>query len=202
MKLLVIKDVNGLNRLSLSELESVDIIVASSKIFSSAKYWENLETFAGQGKLPANAAKGGRFFVSRYNQALLGVASQVELLKTKNVSAVVESIENGAKENPSEGPSTVTVPSKRLKGQHYRKAIEEEGDNSQDEDEEDDDEKDKMKQKAAKLSSKLKLGRGKLVDVWGLTSNDVRRDWKKMKCPPFEMIHFVGFPFLVIYFFS
>ncbi|KAJ3007556.1 UNVERIFIED_CONTAM: hypothetical protein HDU68_003463, partial [Siphonaria sp. JEL0065] len=59
LAIIIIKDVGFLNKLTVRDIQKADIVIASSKIFNSAKYWDNLEVLAANGKLPPDAKKGG-----------------------------------------------------------------------------------------------------------------------------------------------
>jgi hypothetical protein len=185
-KVIVIKDLNGLNRTTIAELQKADIVIASSKIFTSQKYWENLEVLAAAGKLPANAKKGDRYFVDRYEKILESLRHQVALLKTgEGVSEVVSSIESALLKSAEEAAATLAlVPSKRLVGKAFRDDAKSKSKNS-----DDDDGSEEEEMSSKKKNTKVpKLGKT-VNDPWGLTTGDVRRDWRKMKSPAFEMFH-------------
>ncbi|KAJ3065360.1 hypothetical protein HDU98_011270 [Podochytrium sp. JEL0797] len=186
---LVITDVGHLNKLTVEDVMKADVIVASSKIFVSEKYWDNVEVLAADGKLPPDAKKGGRYFNARYKECLGSLRAQVEKLKVGDVSGVVGEMERAkdlaVEEEVRAKSGSAVVQGKRLKGKQYRdkngkgESVEEEEEEG---DEEDGDEvKDAVK--------KHKLGKSSMADPWGLTNSDVKRNWKKMKCPPFEMFH-------------
>ncbi|KAJ3185877.1 hypothetical protein HK101_009798 [Irineochytrium annulatum] len=233
LTLLVIKDLSGLNKARIKDFEKADIVVASSKLFDSPKYWENFETVAAECKLPANAKKGGRHFISRYTDALAGLRVRVnELVNDGGPKKMLESIQEGQNAMLAEADNAKKVaPSKRYKGAMYKKVnaasaaskvgeavtskkskpiakvkgkatakavkkrrisdseeddhvVEEssDGDSSSAVSDEDDDADGSSKQRKARKI----FGSN---DPWGLSTSEVQRDWKKMKCPPFEMFH-------------
>ncbi|KAJ1554715.1 hypothetical protein HK405_004249 [Cladochytrium tenue] len=182
LAMIVVKDLVALKRLSIAELEKADVVVVASTIFQSAKYWGNLESFAGTGRMPPDAKKGGRFFVTRYKQALAGISEQVERLKAGKIGDVVQAIEAGFSSS-SDTDADTAKPTKRLKGRQYREAIERDGEAGEDSSEESE-----VVSKTAR-TKKARLGSSQLPDPWELRSSSVRNNWKQMKCILFEMIH-------------
>ncbi|KAJ3115629.1 hypothetical protein HDU96_000322 [Phlyctochytrium bullatum] len=172
VKVEVIKDMNSLNKLSIEDLEKADIVVASSKILSSVNYWENLELLSASGRLPTNG-KGGRYFLARYEEALKGLRQQMELLVSEPGAAakVVKMMEDAR--NKLEDV-TVLEPSKRLIGKSFQEEAKQQP------------KKQKTAPKAkATSSSKPRLN----ADPWNLKTGEVRKNWKRMRCPPFEVFH-------------
>ncbi|KAJ3409272.1 hypothetical protein HDV05_004536 [Chytridiales sp. JEL 0842] len=177
---LVIKDLNCLNRYTIAEIQRADIVIASSKLFGSEKYWENLENLAAAGKLPGGAKKGGRYFIDRYEKLLEGLKEQVKLLKSGKgtqdmVARINEALERAVEEANS---LSATAPSKRIVGKAFREQGKDEGNGSSE-----DEKASKKKPKKAQ-----KLGKG-VADPWGLLTREVDKNWRKMKSPPFEIFH-------------
>ncbi|KAI9342379.1 helicase-like transcription factor HLTF/DNA helicase RAD5, DEAD-box superfamily [Obelidium mucronatum] len=190
---IVITDVGNLNKLTIREVMKADIVITSSKIFNSAKYWDNVEVFAANGRLPPDPKKGGRYFNSRYQDCLESMKNQVEKLKKGELSDMISNIEAAMDQAVLDDEKAKTlnlVQTKRLKGKQYRdkskkasgKSEEMEVDEAEEEEEEDAEEE-------IKSAKKHKLGKSSLADPWGLMSGDVKKSWKNLKCPPFELFH-------------
>ncbi|KAJ3211992.1 hypothetical protein HDU67_004137 [Dinochytrium kinnereticum] len=169
IKVEVIKDMNSLNRLAIADLQAADIVVASSKLLSSVNYWENLEGISAAGRLPTNG-KGGRYFLARYQEALRGLRTQTKTLVAGAGAAEVWKAMKVARD--SQNAETVLELSKRLVGKSFQE------------------EKDEKPKKTAKGKSAADSKKPKtLADPWRLTYDEVKKDWKRLRCPPFEMFH-------------
>ncbi|KAI8849690.1 hypothetical protein BC829DRAFT_416581 [Chytridium lagenaria] len=170
VKVEVIKDMNSLNRLAIADLQAADIVVASSKLLSSTNYWENLEGISAGGRLPTNG-KGGRYFLARYKEALRSLRKQTETLTTvpRGATDVYKNIKE-ARETDSTA-ATLEL-SKRLIGKSFSEEPE----------------KKTTKKPAAKKKVETKKTKAN-PDPWRLTYDEVKKDWKRLRCPPFEMFH-------------
>ncbi|KAJ3136566.1 hypothetical protein HK100_001549 [Physocladia obscura] len=181
LKTIVITDVSNLNKFTIRDIMKADVVVASSNIFSSEKYWTNFEIFASHGKLPPNAKAGGRYFNARYKECLVCLKKQVENLKNGLIDTLVKDIEKALDQSAVEeanSKKSSIVQSKRLKGQKYRESV---GGEIGEEDEEDEED--------AKLAKTHRLGKASVPDPWGFINADVKKDYKNMKCPPFELFN-------------
>lgn len=123
LKVIPIITLANLNKLTVAEIESADIIVVSATIFKSEAYWSNLAALAGAGPLPAGKS-GDRHFVARLKKTLAGLRDRVEELSTmgqdgvQHVLNAIEATRNGVTDDVIE-ESTTAIPSKRLKGNKY-----------------------------------------------------------------------------------
>ncbi|KAI8615565.1 hypothetical protein BC830DRAFT_1064253 [Chytriomyces sp. MP71] len=183
LKTVVIADVGSLNKLTIRDIMKADIIVASSNIFNSDKYWQNFEVFSANGKLPPDAKKGGRYFKARYKDSLATLNIQIERLKAQEMADLVKAMEtamDNAASKEAESKAAALFQIKRLKGKQYR----EKGKTSARDSDEDNGEHEKralpVKTKRHKLGSTL-------TDPWGLSKSDVKKSWKAMKSILFEM---------------
>ncbi|KAJ3235803.1 hypothetical protein HDU81_000159 [Chytriomyces hyalinus] len=181
---ITIKDVGSLNKISISDFMKADVIIASSKIFASQKYWENFEVFAAEGKLPPDAKKGGRYFNARYKECLTALRLQIERLKKGEMKELIKEIEEAADKAANEEANqknAALLQTKRKKGKQYR----DEKEAAQAGDDEDEGAEPTIS-KSSKPAKKHKLG-SSITDPWGLTNSDVKKSWKKMTSVLFEM---------------
>ncbi|KAJ3265798.1 hypothetical protein HDU77_003818 [Chytriomyces hyalinus] len=181
---ITIKDVGSLNKISISDFMKADVIIASSKIFASQKYWENFEVFSAEGKLPPDAKKGGRYFNARYKECLTALRLQIERLKKGEMKELIKGIEEAADKAANEEANqknAALLQTKRKKGKQYRdeKEAARAGDDEEDGEE-------PTNSKSSKPAKKHKLG-SSIADPWGLTNSDIKKSWKKMTSVFFEM---------------
>ncbi|KAJ3199694.1 hypothetical protein HDU82_000216, partial [Entophlyctis luteolus] len=135
LKTIVIGDVSNLNKLSIQDIMKADIVVASSKIFVSQKYWDNVEVLGARGKFGTDTKNGGRYFNAQYQDCLANLKQQVEKLKNGDIKGLITEIESamdvvfaGSSKSKSKGESVIQK--KRLKGKKYRETIEGESANA------------------------------------------------------------------------
>ncbi|KAI8823181.1 uncharacterized protein EV422DRAFT_394885 [Fimicolochytrium jonesii] len=84
-KVIAIENLARMNKLTIAEFQSADIIVVASRMLNSQQYWERLAALAGDGPLPVQA---GRRFNVRYESALEGLKAQTDRLKKGDVDGV------------------------------------------------------------------------------------------------------------------
>ncbi|KAJ3379866.1 hypothetical protein HDU84_006341 [Entophlyctis sp. JEL0112] len=186
LKTIVIGDVSNLNKLSIQDIMKADIVVASSKIFVSQKYWDNVEVLGARGKFGTDTKNGGRYFNAQYQDCLANLKQQVEKLKNGDIKGLITEIESamdvvfaGSSKSKSKGESVIQK--KRLKGKKYRETIEGESANANESSEAE------TEEAAGSNRKPPKLGQDKFPDPWRLTTSDIQKSWKNMKCPPFEL---------------
>lgn len=135
-KYIVISTAANLNSLTIEEFQEADIVIIASNLYRSSVYLDNLETLAASGALPA---QDGRYFESRVDDILRGLAAQTDCLRSSGSIAVMKEIREARKRgmrhasailsvdtNPhieNEPEATTFVPTKRLKGKSYRDAV-------------------------------------------------------------------------------
>jgi hypothetical protein len=165
VKVIVIRDMNSFNNLSVEEALNADIVVANFAVLSGDKYFQRLGRLAGvdPGTLPSKA--GGRHFDAVYNECLTGLTKRVSLILNDCASAYA-SIEEDAK-------FKYTGDSVRLdkKKAVYKNVSAEEA---------------KKLVQAKKSKGQVEVAKAD-QDPWGFKSSAVKADHKKMKCPPLEM---------------
>lgn len=112
---IALENLADLNKHTIAEFQTADIIVVASRIFESDKYWKNFAEFAANGPLPA---KAGRRFTHRYTSALATLRKQVNTLMSgaDGATQVYEAIKKGR----ALTDDTVIIQSKRLKAKDLR----------------------------------------------------------------------------------
>lgn len=93
-KSVVISTAANLNSISIEEFEEADIVIVASNLYRSSVYLENLETLAAAGPLPS---QDGRYFESRVDDALKGLAAQTDRLRDEGSLAVMKEIREARK---------------------------------------------------------------------------------------------------------
>eukprot|EP00977_Amphora_coffeiformis_P014794 scaffold4223_cov189-Amphora_coffeaeformis.AAC.54 len=160
-KVFVIKDLNSMNSLTIGDVLDADIVVASFAVINNQKYFERLAQFCGidPDRLPSDA-NGGRRFGTVYNEIRSTLKMRANQIKTDS-SSLYSNIKADA-ESHMEAEGAL-----RLDG---KKAV--------------------YKQGASALKTK-KVGSTKKrsfdEDYWGLSTSVVKKDFRKMKSPSFEM---------------
>lgn len=84
---LVISNVSALNKITIEDIQSVDIVITPSNLFKSEAYHSNLEAFSAGPGLPTTA---GRYFRSRVDEVRKALLNQVDLLRAPDGSAAVK----------------------------------------------------------------------------------------------------------------
>lgn len=134
-KSIVLSTAANLNSHTIEEFQEADLIIVASNLYRSNVYLENFETLAAAGSIPA---QDGRYFDSRVDEALKGLARQTDRLRDEGSIAVMKEIREARKRGSfcyhlildqttyisieNEPPANVVVPTKRLKGKSYREA--------------------------------------------------------------------------------
>ena len=182
-KVVVIKTVGDLNRLTVKSFQTADIIIVTWGVFNNEKYLAALAQFAALPELPA--ATSGRAFDAWFDYSSQRLNDHVELIQ--EASEKMQSyLKDKLREIENDESLIHHVPSKRLKGAQYRAAQARKSG--------------KPAKKKAKLThspdesdnnpkSKPRAG-GLNTDPFGLGSTSVKRDWSCMKFPLFQMFHF------------
>lgn len=168
-KVIVLKDMNSLNNLTIEEIQRADIVVVSFDVLSNAKYFTRLARFTGvnPGSLPSGN-NGGRHFNAVYKECLASIAERVSQIVT-DTSCAYEEITNAA-----------DLHKKNLKNNNANSDLRLDGKKSY------------YNQKEAKASnitaSTFKLDADER-DPWMLSTPKVKNSFVRMKCPPLEMFY-------------
>jgi site-specific DNA-cytosine methylase len=112
-KVITIKDMASFNKLTVSEIQTADIVVVGFNVLSGEKYFTRLARFCGvnPGSLPKGNI-GGRRFAAVYKQCLQALRHQVEQLKT-DCAAVFSAICKAADQSIAAEESLVTMDKKK-----------------------------------------------------------------------------------------
>lgn len=164
----VIKDMNSFNKLTIKTMAKADIVVANFGVLSSEKYFARLARLAGvdSRSLPSGGKTGGRHFDAVYTQCLDGLSERVSHIK-KECANVYAAIEEDAKKAKEDESATIQIGGKKTL---YKQTNEADG---------------KKPNKKAKATAKAVSKTDK--DPWALSTQPVKRDYRKMRCPPLEM---------------
>lgn len=200
LKVGVVVSKMDLNKLTILEVQRLDMIIMSASLYKSDNYWVNVSRAAGANPLPA---KSGRYFESALKKSLGGLRNRTrELQGEGGAKQMYESIKS--RKDFDSSHLTTWKSTGRKVGAAYaemygnedaaaeeEEVVEVDGDDEDEEDDEDDDDegpkkaKGKAKGKGKKVATKP--AKAENPDPWGLTSPAVRKDWRHMKGPPLEM---------------
>jgi len=208
-KMVTLKTIADLNRLTIKDVQDADIVVAAIQIFRQDLYYKRLSALAGGDELPH---KHGRHFDIIYGQTCEALERQVEALQTQGAKPVWEAV-TAARRNRAETMAAAVEldaacgnTAKRLavgkkatykadeayqatraetKGNKRKaKAKGQAGESdSSDVDDEDDAPATKKAKGSAGVPSKAK----EEEDPWGLREGKVRDNWGCLRCPPLEL---------------
>lgn len=93
-KAVVISTAAKLNALTIEDIQEADLVIVASNLYRSNVYLENFEALAASGALPT---QDGRYFDSCVDDALKGLAGQVDRLRDKGSVAVMGEIKEARK---------------------------------------------------------------------------------------------------------
>jgi hypothetical protein len=180
---LSIKGSQVMNNLRISDFEKADIIITNWSVLNLDSYYAKLAHFAA---LPDKPSGTGRAFEAWYTYALRRISEHVDTLREDGAGVLEQTLKAKLKSFEDDEELVRYVPSKRLRGTVYRKAQQAKAQGKAR------DAKPSKKRKADDIS----LSDGEPVvkkhssDPFSLKESDVRKDWKKMKNPLFQMFNF------------
>lgn len=164
-KVIVLQDMNSLNKITIEEMQAADIVVVSFAVLSNEKYFSRLARFAGVNprSLPSGN-NGGRHFNAVYKECLNSLPSRVSQILNDSTSAykhIAEAADSHIEKHKADSGDL------RLDGKktYYNKN----GTNA-----------------ANITASTVKLDASER-DPWGLSTPRVKKSYNKMLCPPLEM---------------
>lgn len=120
-KVLVLSQMQCLGRITIRDIQSADIILATWAILQGKAYYEKLEQFTVSPRFPTNT---GRVFSNWFSEALDKLADRVNTLRSDGPKALLESIRHKRVEMEANATYSMFTPSKRLRGNAYVEAQE------------------------------------------------------------------------------
>ena len=207
-KVVVIKTIIDLNKLSVEDIENADIVVSTNNLFHSDRYFPRLARLAGGHPFPSSSANGGRQFQQLYNENLEKLRDRVEQLKKSGAKEAISQVRAAAKSIEDEGLLAGDVgaglgnTANRMalgKGKKATYASEKKakkvGNKPAAEDNDDEleaySDNDEVPQPPPKKKSKSEDSKGTRADTeddpWQLSGSNTKKSWTGMMCPPFEM---------------
>ncbi|KAG0123556.1 hypothetical protein HOY82DRAFT_495139 [Tuber indicum] len=190
-KVIKIQSQAHLNALTIAQVMDADIIVVASTLFRSDKYLGNLAGFAATRPVPSSE---GRRFNAWQKVALRDLKEQVNNLRGGGAEFVRQRIDDNAKGvNDEDSSAEEIMRNKRLIGKAYVEAVEKQaqaGGKRKRPKVEVSDGEFSSSASGSGPSKRSKMAPVVVGDPWGLRTNAVARDWKRMHAPPFEMFHF------------
>jgi hypothetical protein len=168
-RVIVIQDINSLNKLTIEDLQRADIVVVSFAVLSNEKYFCRLARFTGVNprSLPSGS-NGGRHFNAVYKECLSALPNRVTQL-VSDASAVYKCITDDVDACNQKQKKETKQGDLRLDGKkrYYNK----------------------NGSKASCIdASTFKLDAAER-DPWGLSTPKVKRSYSNMLCPPLEMFY-------------
>jgi SNF2-related domain len=161
-KVCVIKDLTSLNKLTIGDIHSADIVIVSFAVLNNETYFARLARLSGIN--PASFVKGNgssRHFAAVYGECIEALYAQVENIVT-NTSKVYGGIKNTAEAYENEKQcNSVLLDSKKSV---Y-----------------------KNKKNEPKVTCSSSKCSGAENDPWGLSNVGVHNNYMKMSCPPLEL---------------
>jgi hypothetical protein len=180
---LSIKAPQAMNHYSISDFQNADIIITNWSVLNLDSYYAKLAHFSALPDMPSGA---GRAFRAWYTYALQRVAEHVDTLREDGARVLEQTLKTKLKSFESDEELVRYVPSKRLRGTEYRKSqqakAEEKAHSAKP--------GGKRKAKEIDLSDGEPAIRKGPSDPFSLKDSDVRKDWRKMKNPLFQMFNF------------
>ncbi len=190
---ITIFDMNQFKKLTVEEILKADMVVVSESVFSAGLLWPALGDFSASDKgINKTDKTANRHFRTTVHDALAALPEQINRLRTEGAKATHAAIEKArkarkaAKLKTDEGPGGRKAAAKKareellkngeIKEKDKKKLIKEL------------EAKEKKQEVAATSAAKTEAKEeSQLKDVWGLTSKEAAKDWKKMKAPPLHM---------------
>ena len=214
LKTAVVKNLAHLNNLSIHDIQTLDVLIVSETLLrTSDEYWYRLACLSGAGRLPPcrpSKDTGGvdRRFGIAYAKILAGLQERVAELSFQAMSeteqAGVDKVVHAmhrAVEVLKKNQENIYVAPEVLHGKDLRETARLEGEwmKSLDKAQRVAEEKKKATSKRLELQAERrrkeerqkieKALKGIEKDPWKLQSAEVRKDWRKLKCPPLELFH-------------
>jgi SNF2-related domain len=195
-KVISLKNINMMKSLTIASIMQADIIVCTWTLLTGENYLLKVADFAA---LPEMPAATGRSFDAWYKKALENIREHVDELRGGGAAELEQILAAKLQFAEEDEEMTSYVPSKRLKGTAYRLAEEAKeakakaakiglkrkaGDSVEEDDESED------VYVAPKKAAKPPAAKKGAVDPFGLRNSAVRKDWKQLKSPLFQMFHF------------
>jgi SNF2-related domain len=177
-----IKDTRQLSTHKVSDFQKADIIITNWSVLNNENYYTKLAHFAALPDMPSGT---GRAFGAWYTYALQRVAEHVDVLREDGAYVLEQTLKAKLKSFEDDEELVKYVPSKRLRGTAYRKAQQAKAEEARNT-------KPGGKRKAEEISlsdNEPPLRKGH-SDPFSLRNANVRKDWKRMQNPLFQMFHF------------
>ncbi|EJD41795.1 hypothetical protein AURDEDRAFT_105919 [Auricularia subglabra TFB-10046 SS5] len=114
----LVNSLGDLNRLTIKDIQQLDIIVVATSVLRGDAYLENLADLSAGGSLPR---ADGRPFSQKLDEIATTRAEQVERLKANDMDGVLAAMRKAKEEEAVRVAAELkAIPSARLKGQKYR----------------------------------------------------------------------------------
>ena len=159
--LIVIRNMQDFNKVTLEDLLKCDIVIAHFTVLSNDTYFTRLARLSGLDPSTVPKKKGGRHFDAIYTRCLTRLAARAREIR-KSRSDAFDAICRAAKDY-KEAEEVVRVDSKKSA---YKMGS--------------------PKKTVAKAKGKIDAAE---FDPWNLNSKKVQADYKRMACPPLELMH-------------
>lgn len=113
LKVIVLKTVADLNKITIEDIQEADIVIASSTLQRSNAYQQNLSQFAGVSDFPSSA---GRHFRTHLQITMEALKIQVDRLQDEDSEAVLNEIK-AAEQRSKYRPPSSSIPCSYVKSQ-------------------------------------------------------------------------------------
>jgi hypothetical protein len=182
-RVLSIPNTKSMNGLKISDFQNADIIITTWSMLNTESYYVKLAHFAAIPDMPSGT---GRAFEAWYTYALQRVAEHVDILREDGPRTLGQTLKAKLKSFEDDEELVRYVPSKRLRGMVYRMAQQAKAEGKLS------NTKSVTKRKAEEmyLSDDEPAARKGSSDPFALNDSSVRKDWRNMKNPLFQMFKF------------
>jgi SNF2-related domain len=103
LKVIVLKTVSDLNKITIEDIEEADIVIASSSLQRSDTYHQNLSQFAGVSEFPTSA---GRHFRTHLQTTMEVLKLQVDRLQDEGSEFVLNEVKAAEKRSTHRSPNS------------------------------------------------------------------------------------------------
>jgi site-specific DNA-cytosine methylase len=172
VKILEIKTMVQFNSCTIKDLMNADIVLVNFTVLSGDKYFSRLARFAGAGGngLPSGKTTN-RHFNAVYEECLKGIEKRVQTIKSDGSAKIYEDIERDA-EQYMESSTDLRLDGKKS----VYKTVSEESTKA-------------TKTQAKNKKAAVAKAAATEIDPWGLKEKKVKSDYRNLRCPPLELMH-------------
>ncbi|GAA5896190.1 hypothetical protein JCM6882_008514 [Rhodosporidiobolus microsporus] len=180
LDVLMIKNMTDLKKATVEAFEEADVIIVSESLFRSMNFWPHLADFAAAKRDVRTDKKAGRYFRYTVGEALTALGVQVMRFNNDGASAARRAIERARANRNDDFQQEVYVQPKSKKDANAKAK------------KQDPDAKPVAPPKLPAKPTDFSREKKEAVNDkdWHLDSSEVKKNWKKLKCPPLALFSY------------